>query len=171
MHLSAEQWTRLFQASPVPLAFVLPDHRFAQCNTAYCELVGYPEGELLGRTWQSITHYDDVASDLAGATQIASNEGRDTYVIDKRYISRRGYTIPVRLAVSAIRDSDGRFIGYFCCAFAQFDPSRDDAKPIAPPGIKDWIKANPKDAIIVALGAILLFGRETVIELLKLYLK
>lgn len=172
MHLSADQWTRLFQESPVPLAFVLPDHKFAQCNTAFCELVGYPEGELLGRTWQSITHFDDVASDLAGATQIASNEGRDTYVIDKRYVSRRGYTIPVRLAVTAIRDSEGRFTGYFCCAFAEFDPSRGGEVTVRPPpGIKEWIRNNPKDAIIVALGGILLFGRETVIELIKLYLK
>lgn len=172
MHLSAEQWTDLFRETPIPLALVRPDHRFAKCNSAYCQLVGFTEGQLLNRTWQSITHPDDVEGYQSGANQLAADPDADSYTIDKRYVTQRGYVIYVRINVTAIRTPDGQFAGYYVIAFPQPDHTDQQQPAVAKPlSIGQWIVRNPKDAIIVGLGAIVFLGKDTLVELIKLYLK
>lgn len=173
MHLSAEQWERGFEDSPIPLALVTPDHRFAQCNRAFCELLGYTEDQLTRRKWTSVTHPDDIEGDMAGAEQIAREPDRQSYVIDKRYITQRGFIVSVRLGVCGIREDgdDGKFVGYFVSAIHQPDQHvTRDVSEQRTPGVWKWARDNPKDAIIVGLSAFILLGRETILELLKAYL-
>jgi PAS domain S-box-containing protein len=70
-------------------------------------LVGYPEDELLARTFQEITHPDDLQADLDCVRQIIQGE-IGSYQMEKRYVHRLGHLIEVSLDVSLVRDSQGQ---------------------------------------------------------------
>jgi PAS domain S-box-containing protein len=95
-----------FDSAAIGMALVAPDGRWQQVNPALCELVGYSEHELLGGTFQAITHPADLHADLAFVRQMLASEIK-TYQMDKRYLHKLGHTIWIHLSVSLVRTSDG----------------------------------------------------------------
>jgi PAS domain S-box-containing protein len=85
------------------VALVAPDGRWLKVNRALCELVGYSEAELLTRTFQDITHPEDLEVDLENARRLLAGETR-SYQMEKRYIHARGHLVTVLLNVSLVRD-------------------------------------------------------------------
>ena len=80
--------------------------RFVLVNDYYCELVGYPREELLGKTLFDITHPDDTARN-AELFLSCAREGK-AFIIEKRYIRKDGSEVWVRNSVSLLRDGAGR---------------------------------------------------------------
>jgi PAS domain S-box-containing protein len=81
-----------------PLAIVGLDNSFVWVNNAFEQLTGYPKHELLTKTWIDITITDDVGDDLLHVKNIIN--GRDSnYVMDKRYMHRKGHEIDVTIIV------------------------------------------------------------------------
>jgi two-component system cell cycle sensor histidine kinase/response regulator CckA len=100
------RFTAAFNGAPNGMALADIDGHFLLVNPALCELVGYDEAELVGRSFQDITHASDIAADLV-ATK-ATLEGQiPGYTLEKRYHHRLGHVVPVRLTVSLIRDAGG----------------------------------------------------------------
>jgi PAS domain S-box-containing protein len=95
-----------FDSAAIGMALVAPDGRFLQVNPALCDLVGYSEEELLGGTFQGITHPEDLDADLEFVRQMLVGEIQ-TYQMDKRYFHKLGHVIWIRLSVSIVRDSAG----------------------------------------------------------------
>ncbi len=95
MHLSA-----------VGMALVAPDGRVLDTNRALCSIVGYSIEELLAGTVESISHPDDIETDLANARALLAGE-IDTYQMEKRYIHKDGPTVWGLLNVSLVRDVAG----------------------------------------------------------------
>jgi PAS domain S-box-containing protein len=95
-----------FDSAAIGMALVGPDGRWLQVNQALCELLGYSEDELLGGTFQGITHPDDLDADLAFVRRTLAGEVQ-TYQMDKRYFHKLGHIIWIHLSVSLVRDSDG----------------------------------------------------------------
>ncbi|WP_254721752.1 PAS domain S-box protein [Kovacikia minuta] len=76
-----------------------------QANPSLCEMLGYVESELLNRTFQEITHPEDVEKDLGYVDQLTS--GKIPYFqIQKRYLHRNGTVLWGSLSVSLVRDRD-----------------------------------------------------------------
>lgn len=159
----------IFDEAAAPMALVAVNHRFVRCNDAYCELVGYSRSELLNRTWQSITAGDDIDGDLQGAESLASNPNSHIYTEEKRYRTKHGNLVWVKLHVRSVW-IDNQFDGYYVTALPIAPPEQLKAEPKSV-GIYDWAKNNPKDATIIGLAGILLLGRDDFIALLKLWLK
>ena len=61
---SEERFSGAFAHAPIGVALVSPDGRWLKVNRALCDLVGYSEAELLTRTFQDITHPEDLEIDL-----------------------------------------------------------------------------------------------------------
>jgi len=106
---------RRFEATlayaPVGVAYTSPTGQFTYVNAEFCRLVGYTDGELRQRTWQSITHPDDLEADLALGRQLLASDGREThYLMDKRYIRKDGQPIHIRLFGNFVRDANGGVI-------------------------------------------------------------
>jgi PAS domain S-box-containing protein len=74
-------------------------------NSAFCELLGYEERELRGRTFADITHPDDVEADVALARQLIEGEV-DSYQTDKRYITATGDLVLASLSASLVPDGE-----------------------------------------------------------------
>jgi PAS domain S-box-containing protein len=104
---SEERFRGAFDNAPIGMALVAPDGRFLRVNRSLCEIVGYPEADLLARTFQAITHPDDLDADLAQVRRVLAGEIR-TYRLEKRYLHRDGRIVFALLAVSLVRDDAGR---------------------------------------------------------------
>jgi len=96
----------VFDHLAVGSTITAPDGRFLRVNAALTELLGYDEADLVGRSFQSLTHPDDLAvnsellrSALAGKI--------DRYRLEKRFLHAAGHPIWVQLTTSVIRDARG----------------------------------------------------------------
>ena len=104
--LQEETFSQAFDHAPIGIALVSPEGRWLRVNRALCDLTGYAEGELLGKTFQDITHPDDLEKDLEHVERMLAGE-ISTYQMEKRYFRADGHTIWVLLSVSLISDADG----------------------------------------------------------------
>ena len=95
-----------FANAPIGMALVGPDGRWLQINDAVCEMTGYPREVLLRKTFQDITHPDDLDADLDQVSRMLEGE-ISTYDMEKRYIRADGSLIRVLLSVSLVRDEAG----------------------------------------------------------------
>ena len=99
-----ERFRRAFDDSQVGMGLVSPAGRFQRVNRAFCELTGYPERELLGRTFSEITHPDDVEAELDALRELLDGE-RYGYRAEKRYIHADGHPIWTSLTVSPVYET------------------------------------------------------------------
>jgi len=93
-----------FDHAAIGKALVDLDGRWLKVNRALCQIVGYSEAELLATDFQTITHPDDLDSDLALARQLLDGE-LDHYHMEKRYLHKQGQVIWILLTASLVRDS------------------------------------------------------------------
>ncbi len=80
--------------------------RYLLVNQRFCDIVGYSESELMGSTFQKITHPDDLADDLKKFDLLLQGT-LDNYSMEKRYIRRDRTAVWVNLAVSLVRTAAG----------------------------------------------------------------
>ena len=95
-----------FEHAAIGMALVAPDGSWLRVNRSVCEITGYSEAELLKRTFQDITHPDDLKRDVANAKKMLAGE-IDTYHMEKRYFHKNGSIVWVLLSVSLMRDDRG----------------------------------------------------------------
>jgi diguanylate cyclase (GGDEF)-like protein/PAS domain S-box-containing protein len=102
-----ERFRQAFSNAPIGLALVSPDGRFLQVNQALCDIVGHSREQLLTKTFQDITHPDDLEADLEYVRQVLDGELR-RYQLEKRYLHGSGRTVWINLSVSLVRDSKSK---------------------------------------------------------------
>ncbi len=95
-----------FQYSAIGMALISPQGDWLKVNSRICEIVGYSETELLAKTFQDITHPDDLTADVDQVSQMLAGE-IETYKMEKRYIHKKGHFVWALLAVSLVQDGDG----------------------------------------------------------------
>jgi PAS domain-containing protein len=61
---SEERFRATFEQAAVGIAHVAPDGGWIRVNDRLCEILGHPREELLGKTFQEMTHPNDLDSDL-----------------------------------------------------------------------------------------------------------
>jgi PAS domain S-box-containing protein len=101
-----ERFRSAFENAPIGIALVGPDGDWLRVNRTLCELLGYTEEELLGRTFQQITYPEDLDADLEFVRQVLAGEIR-TYQMEKRYLRKDGSLVWALLSVSLVRGDDG----------------------------------------------------------------
>jgi PAS domain S-box-containing protein len=119
----AGAFRQAFQSSPLGMAFVDLDGRFAQVNEAFCEMTGYGEPDLLALGFHQVIHpgdvdavVDRVHAMLAGDVQ-AERWGR-------RLVRADGQHISAMIAVSLVRSRDGEPAQLFAQLY--------DCRPLTP---------------------------------------
>lgn len=107
LRLSQEQFSTAFEYAPIGIGLVSPLGRWLKVNRVLCDLLGYTKEELLQRTFQDITHPDDLQMDLRYVGQVLAGEIQ-SYRMEKRYFHKSGRLIWVALSVSLVRDKNGQ---------------------------------------------------------------
>jgi PAS domain S-box-containing protein len=104
---SEEKFRGAFANMGVGMAIVGMDGRFLRVNRSLGDMLGYAEGELVGRSFQEVTHPDDRAKSvellgrfLSGALSHARME--------KRYVHRSGRPVWGHISTTLVRDEAGR---------------------------------------------------------------
>lgn len=91
----------IFEQAAVGIAMLDAEGRWLSVNRRFCDIVGRSEAALLSTDFQSITHPDDLAIDVAQAEAVATG-GLPRYAMEKRYLGPDGAIIWVRLHVGRI---------------------------------------------------------------------
>lgn len=103
---SEQRFRATFDNAAVGVAHVSLDGRWLLVNDRLLEITGYSRTELLARTFQQITHPDDLEADLTSLEELL--QGRtDSYKTEKRYIRKDRSTVWVDLTVSLVRTPTG----------------------------------------------------------------
>src|SRR5216684_7617334 len=95
-----------FEFAAIGMALVSPEGKWLRVNRSVCEITGYSEAELLARTFQDITHPDDLDLDLANVRKMLAGEIK-TYQMEKRYFHKDGSIVWVLLSVSLVHNKSG----------------------------------------------------------------
>jgi PAS domain S-box-containing protein len=103
---SEQRFRGAFEFAAVGMALVALNGRWLRVNQSLCAIVGYPAGELLATDFQSITHPDDLNSDV-GAMQQMLDGSLSHCNMEKRYLHKDGHILWVRLSVSLVRNAAG----------------------------------------------------------------
>lgn len=95
-----------FEFAAIGMALVSPEGKWLRVNRSVCKITGYSEAELLQRTFQDITHPDDLELDLENVRKMLAGE-IETYQMEKRYHRKNGDVVWVLLSVSLVRTRSG----------------------------------------------------------------
>ncbi len=107
LHESEARFAGAFEHAPIGMALVSPDGRWLKVNHALCDITGYSEAELHARTYQDITHKDDLEACQENVRQLFAGEIRSCQS-EKNYVHRRGHCVPVSFNLSLVRDGQGQ---------------------------------------------------------------
>ncbi len=103
---SEARFRQTFEYAEDGIAHVGLDGRFLLVNRRLCEMLGYSEADLLGRSVKEISHPED--RDLTDAERGRVHEGEvDSVRFEKRYLRKDGAMVWVDLAVALTRDPHG----------------------------------------------------------------
>jgi len=108
-HLNESEslFEQTFNQSAVGMALVSLDGTWLRVNPFLCNLLGYSESELLQKTFQDITHPDDLGEDLNNVRKLLSGE-INNYSLEKRYLcADKSYTW-ISLTVALNKTIDGK---------------------------------------------------------------
>lgn len=103
---SEERFRMTFEAAGVGMAHVAPDGRWLRINGKLAEITGYHREELLSKTFQDITHPDDLQKDLEHFRRLRLGE-IEAYSMEKRYVRKDGMRVWITLTRSALRAPGG----------------------------------------------------------------
>ncbi len=109
---SEERFRATFENVAVGIAHVAPDGRWLKVNDKLCQIVGYGREQLLAKTFQDITHADDVSANMALLQRALAGE-IETYAMEKRYIRSDGSAVWVNLTTSLVREAQTQAPLYF----------------------------------------------------------
>ncbi len=120
---SEERFRLTFESNVDGVVLVDVEDRVLKANPAFCDMVGYDPGDLVGENAVCITHPDDVAiGDRVHAQLLSGRIAQATFT--KRYVHRDGRVLWVDVQKAAAHDDTGA-IAYFVCSVR--DVSRQHA--------------------------------------------
>jgi diguanylate cyclase (GGDEF)-like protein/PAS domain S-box-containing protein len=96
-----------FEQAAVGIAVLDLDGRWEMVNGKLCGILGYSEDELRNRTFQDITHPDDLQTDLQYVEQLLRGD-ISNYSMEKRYLHKDGQAAWARLTVSLLYDTENQ---------------------------------------------------------------
>jgi protein-histidine pros-kinase len=104
---SEERFRGTFENAAVGIAHTDDTGRFLRVNEKLCAIVGYPREELLEKTFQDITHPDDLAASLDSFSALIRGNAV-VFGLEKRYLRKDGSPVWIELFASLQRDAAGR---------------------------------------------------------------
>ncbi len=96
-----ERFRLAFDNAPIGMCLTGTDGRFMQVNRALCEMLGYPEPELLQLSVQDITHADDLAASTKAIVDMATGAST-AYHAEKRYHHADGHVLWALISASTV---------------------------------------------------------------------
>ncbi len=108
---SEERFRTAFAQAAIGQAMSDKEANFIQVNKAFCDITGYTEQELYSMSLKAVTHPEDfpVCSGLIG--DLLSGKA-NSFIIEKRFITKSGDMVWARNSVAAVRDQRGNISNF-----------------------------------------------------------
>jgi PAS domain S-box-containing protein len=106
LRVSETRFRAAFEQAAVGMAHVDMEGRWIMVNRKLCDILGYGAEELKERTFQDITHPDDLEEDVKNYSRMKQGEFA-TFSMEKRYIHKDGSTVWASITVSMVRNEYG----------------------------------------------------------------
>ncbi|MBZ0282886.1 MAG: PAS domain S-box protein [Anaerolineae bacterium] len=106
LHRNETMFQRTFDQAAVGISHLAPDGRWLWVNQRLCDIVGYTSEQMLGKSFQELTHPDDLPAGLQATSEMLAGT-MQTYATHKRYIHQTGRLIWVKLTINLVRDEQG----------------------------------------------------------------
>jgi two-component system, cell cycle sensor histidine kinase and response regulator CckA len=100
---SEERFRAAFFQAAVGIAQTSIQGDWLLLNDRLCEILGYTQAELRGKTFLDITHPDDREANVGARRRLMAGE-ISSWSMEKRYIRKNGATVWARTHVSLVRD-------------------------------------------------------------------
>lgn len=107
MQESEERFRNAFENAPIGMALISLDGRWLKVNQALCGILGYTRDELLEKSFQDITHPDDLVIDQTFVQLVLADQLK-SYQMETRYFHKDGRAVPIALSSSLVRDGEGK---------------------------------------------------------------
>jgi PAS domain S-box-containing protein len=104
---SEERYRRTFELAGSGVAHIGLDRKFIRVNRRLCEILGYPEHELIVMTGRQISHPEDLEVINKERAKLYAGE-IDHVRVEKRYLRKDGSTVWVAFSMVVERDADGK---------------------------------------------------------------
>lgn len=111
-----------FENGAIGMAFIDKTGKWFKVNSRICEILGYSEEELTQKTFQDITHPDDLNLDLQLLKELIKGK-RSYYHMEKRYFSKDNQLVHSILGVSAARGANNEIL-YFILQVIDVTPQK-----------------------------------------------
>ncbi len=108
---SEERFRGIFEQAAAGVCSVDTTGRILRTNPVFCQLTGYTEEELRGRSIPDITHPEDYPRENEGIQSLLSGQ-RTTFSGEKRYLRKDGGTVWTNIGISMLRDAQGQPCGF-----------------------------------------------------------
>jgi PAS domain S-box-containing protein len=108
---SEARFRATFENAAVGVALVASDGSILRANDSFARMLGYSADELMARTFQDLTHPDDLAGNLSILNKALVGEA-ESYSIEKRYVRKDGAILWATLTVGCVR-KENRTVDYF----------------------------------------------------------
>ncbi|MFW6389467.1 MAG: PAS domain S-box protein, partial [Marinilabiliaceae bacterium] len=96
----------MYENSSTGMAVISLDFKIAAVNSSYCEMLGYTEEELIGKTLENITHPDSLEKNIDLQTQL-KNGTIPSLQIEKHYVHKDGHSVYGLLSATIIKNREG----------------------------------------------------------------
>jgi PAS domain S-box-containing protein len=104
---SEERFRLTFELAASGIAHVGLDGRFVRVNRSLCDILGYPEHELVGLSVKDVSHPDD--RNVTDSERLKVQVGAAPSArFEKRYLRKDGATVWVDLAIAVARGADAK---------------------------------------------------------------
>lgn len=103
---SEERFRSTFEQAAVGINHASIEGRFVRVNQKFCDITGYTREELLGLTYQDITHPDNRSVEQEQVRSLLASEIK-TASLEKRYLRKDGESIWVQITASLVRNPQG----------------------------------------------------------------
>jgi PAS domain S-box-containing protein len=107
LRASEQKFRGIFDNANSGVALVSLDGDWLEVNDRLCDLLGYSRDQLTAKTFQDITHPDDLQGDLDLVRRLIAGE-IESYTFDKRYVRGDGSILWAALTVALQKDPAGR---------------------------------------------------------------
>jgi len=104
---SESKFRTAFELSAIGMALVSLDGKWLKVNKRLCEMVGYPEQELLSMTFMDITYPDDLEDNINTMKKAATGES-GVYHVEKRYIHKNGSIVWANVNMTTVKDDQNK---------------------------------------------------------------
>jgi two-component system cell cycle sensor histidine kinase/response regulator CckA len=106
LRVSEDKFKHVFESANVGKSMTLPTGEI-NVNKAFCDMLGYAEGELRNKTWQQLTPLEEVGTIQEILDRLLKGD-KDSARFNKRYVHKNGSYIWGDVSVVIRRDHEGK---------------------------------------------------------------